>query len=197
VTAPSPPGNLTVGTVTASQVSLSWDASTDDSGIIDLYQVSVSPFGGNVLVTGATSATVVGLAPLTTYTFTVRARDAGWNFSQPSNAVSATTEASTDTTPPTAPTDLQIGRSHSCEIVVRWTQSTDDQDPQAAIRYRLVDDGIPDPNFSFVIGTDRWTSYASTGRTPGFSTPSTARATSRLRANSVTRELSGDSGDCQ
>jgi chitodextrinase len=88
-TPPSPPANLRVDTVTASQVSLSWDASTDDSGIIDLYQVSVSPFGGNVLVTGNTSATVVGLAPTTTYTFTVRARDAGWNFSQPSNAVSA------------------------------------------------------------------------------------------------------------
>jgi chitodextrinase len=197
VTAPSPPGNLTVGTVTASQVSLSWDASTDDSGIIDLYQVSMSPFGGNVLVTGATSATVVGLAPLTTYTFTVRARDAGWNFSQPSNAVSATTEASTDTTPPTAPTDLQIGRSHSCEIVVRWTQSTDDQDPQAAIRYRLVDNGIPDPNFSFVIGTDRWTSYGFEGTNTWVLHAIDSAGNVSAPSNSVTRELSGDSGDCQ
>jgi endoglucanase len=139
-TPPSPPGNLSVGTVTASQVSLSWDASTDNSGIIDLYQVSVSPRAGNVVFTGATSATVVGLAPTTAYTFTVRARDAGWNFSQPSNAVTATTEASTDPTPPTAPV-LQIGRSHTCEIDVRWTQSTDDQDPQAAIRYELFDNG--------------------------------------------------------
>jgi hypothetical protein len=45
-TPPSPPGNLNVDTVTASQVSLSWDASTDDSGIIDLYQVTVSPVAG-------------------------------------------------------------------------------------------------------------------------------------------------------
>jgi chitodextrinase len=197
VTAPSPPGNLTVGTVTASQVSLSWDASTDDSGIIDLYQVSMSPFGGNVLVTGATSATVVGLAPLTTYTFTVRARDAGWNFSQPSNAVSATTEASTDTTPPTAPTDLQIGRSHSCEIVVRWTQSTDDQDPQAAIRCRLVDNGIPDPNVSFVIGTDRWTSYGFDGTNTWVLHAIDSAGNVSAPSNSVTRELSGDSADCQ
>jgi chitodextrinase len=195
VTAPSPPGNLTVGTVTASQVSLSWNASTDDSGIIDLYQVSVSPFGGNVLVAGATSATVVGLAPTTTYTFTVRARDAGWNFSQPSSAVSATTAASTDTTPPTAPTDLRIGRSHSCEIIVRWTQSTDDHDPQAAIRYRLIDNGIPDPNFSFVIGTDRWPSYGFEGTNTWVLHAVDSAGNVSAPSNSVTRELSGD--DCQ
>ena len=194
-TAPSPPGNLDVGTVTASQVSLSWDASTDDSGIIDLYQVSVSPFAGNVVVTGPTSATVVGLAPSTTYTFTVRARDAGWNFSQPSNAVTASTGASSDTTPPTAPTDLRIGRSHSCEIIVRWTQSTDDQDPQAAIRYRLVDNGIPDPNFSFVIGTDRWPSYGFEGTNTWVLHAVDSAGNVSAPSNSVTRELSGD--DCQ
>ena len=194
-TAPSPPGNLDVGTITASQVSLSWDASTDDSGIIDLYQVSVSPVAGNVVVTGTTSATVVGLAPSTNYTFTVRARDAGWSFSQPSNAVTASTGASADTTPPTAPVDLRIGHSHSCEIIVRWTQSTDDQDPQAAIRYRLVDNGIPDPNFSFVIGTDRWPSYGFEGTNTWVLHAVDSAGNVSAPSNSVTRELSGD--DCQ
>ena len=195
VTAPSVPGTPRVENVTASQVALSWDASTDDSGIIDLYQVNVSPFGGNVLVTGATSATVVGLAPSTTYTFTVRARDAGWNFSQPSNAVTATTEASTDTTPPTAPTDLQIGRSHSCEIIVRWTQSTDDQDPQAAIRYRLVDIDRPDANFGIVIGTDRNNTYGFEGTNTWVLHAIDSAGNVSAPSNSVTRELSGD--DCQ
>jgi chitodextrinase len=194
-TAPSPPGNLAVGTVTASQVSLSWDASTDDSGIIDLYQVSVSPAAGNVVSTGATSATVTGLAPSTTYTFTVRARDAGWNFSAPSNAVTATTGASTDVTPPSAPTNLQIGHSHSCEIDVRWTQSTDDQDPQSAIRYRLVDNGIPDPNFAPVIGTDRWVTYGFEGTNTWVLFAVDSAGNVSAPSNSVTRELSGD--DCQ
>ena len=195
VTVPSPPANLGVGTVTASQVSLSWDASTDDSGIIDLYQVNVSPFGGNVVSTGATSATVTGLAPSTTYTFTVRARDAGWNFSAFSDAVTATTEASTDTTPPSAPTDLRIGRSHSCEIIVRWTQSTDNQDPQSAIRYRLIDNGIPDPNFAFVIGTDRWNTYGFEGTNTWVLHAVDSAGNVSAPSNSVTRELSGD--DCQ
>lgn len=194
-TPPSVPGNPTVESVTASQVSLSWDASTDDSGIIDLYQVSVSPFAGNVLVTGATSATVVGLAPLTTYTFTVRARDAGWNFSAFSDAVTATTEASTDTTPPTAPTDLRIGRSHSCEIIARWTQSTDDQDFQAAIRYRLVDIDRPDANFGVVIGTDRNNTYGFEGTNTWVLHAIDSAGNVSAPSNSVTRELSGD--DCQ
>jgi chitodextrinase len=193
-TPPSPPGNLTVGTVTASQVSLSWDASTDNSGIIDLYQVIVPPAAGNVVFTGPTSATVVGLAPTTTFTFTVRARDAGWNFSQPSNAGTATTEASTDTTPPTAPV-LSIGRSHSCEIAVRWTQSTDDQDPQSAIRYQLFDNGIPDPNFSFVIGTTRWPSYGFEGTNTWVLYAVDSAGNRSAPSNSVSRELSGD--DCQ
>ena len=162
VTAPSVPGNLRVDNVTASQVSLSWDASTDDSGIIDLYQVIVPPGAGNVVSTGPTSATVVGLAPTTTFTFAVRARDAGWNFSQPSSAVSATTDTSTDTTPPTAPV-LSIGNSHTCEINPRWTQSTDDQDPQSAIRYQLFVNGALDPNTSFVIGVGRWNTYGVEG----------------------------------
>ncbi len=195
VTAPSVPGTPRVENVTASQVALSWDASTDDSGIIDLYQVNVSPFGGNVLVTGATSATVVGLAPSTTYTFTVRARDAGWNFSAFSDAVTATTEASTDTTPPTAPTDFRVGRSHSCEIIARWTQSTDDQDPQAAIRYRLVDIDRPDANFGIVIGTDRNNTYGFEGTNTWVLHAIDSAGNVSAPSNSVTRELSGD--DCQ
>jgi chitodextrinase len=196
-TPPSAPANLDVETVTASQVSLSWDASTDNSGIIDLYPVSVSPFAGNVIVTGPTSATVVGLAPLTTYTFTVRARDAGWNVSQPSEAVTATTAASTDTTPPAAPTDLRIGHSHSCEIVVRWTQSTDNQDPQSAIRYELFDNGIFDPNFAFVIGTGRWTSYGFEGSNTWVLHAIDSAGNRSAPSNSVTRVLDGSSGDCQ
>ena len=197
VTTPSVPGNPRVESVTASQVSLSWDASTDDSGIIDLYQVNVSPFAGNVLVTGPTSATVVGLAPTTTYTFTVRARDAGWNFSAFSDAVTATTEASTDTTPPTAPTDLRVGHSHSCEITARWTQSTDDQDPQAAIRYRLVDIDRPDANFGIVIGTDRNNTYGFEGTNTWVLHAIDSAGNVSAPSNSVTRVLSGDSGDCQ
>jgi hypothetical protein len=134
---PSAPGNLKVDSVTASPISIASNASTDDTGIAE-YQVSVSPHEGNLIWTGPTWATLVGLAPLTEYTFTVKARDFGYNFSPLSDAVSATTEASTDTTPPTAPTNLRVSDQDGCgEVEVNWTQSTDDQDPQSAIGYRI------------------------------------------------------------
>jgi chitinase len=62
------------------QISLAWDASTDDTGIRE-YRVSVSPNEGNLVWTGPTSATLVGLAPSTEYTFTVTAQDFGYNLS--------------------------------------------------------------------------------------------------------------------
>jgi Fibronectin type III domain len=159
VTPPSAPGNLTVGTVTASQISLAWDASVDDSGIRE-YLLSVTPSAGNLVWTGPTSVNVVGLAPLTEYTFIVKARDLGWNLSPSSNAVSATTLASTDTTPPTAPTTLRVSDEDGCgEVELRWTQSTDDQDPQSAIRYRIFINGEPDPVGFDAIGTGRWITY--------------------------------------
>lgn len=194
-TPPSTPGNVTVVDVTASQVSLSWDASTDDSGLVDLYQVHVSPVAGNVVLTGATSATVTGLAPSTTYAFTVRARDAGWNFSAPSVAVTATTGVSTDVTPPSAPTNLTVSDMSSCEIVVRWTQSTDDQDPQSAIRYRLFSSGRPDPNFAHVIGVGRWTSYGFAGSNTFLLYAVDSAGNVSAPSNAVTLNLMGD--DCQ
>ena len=194
-TPPSVPGNLRVDNVTASQVALSWDASTDNSGIVDLYQVTVTPFAGNVVVTGATSATVTGLAPSTTYSFTVRARDAGWNFSAPSSPVTAATGVSTDVTPPSAPTNLTVSDQSSCEIVVRWTQSTDDQDPQSAIRYRLFSSGRPDPNFAGVIGVGRWVTYAFAGENTWVLVAIDSAGNVSAPSNAVTRVLTGD--DCQ
>jgi Fibronectin type III domain len=159
LTPPSAPGNLTIGTVTASQISLAWDASTDDTGIRE-YRVSVSPQQGNLVWTGPTSATLVGLAPSTEFTFTVTAQDFGYHLSLPSNEASATTAASTDTTPPTAPTTLHVSDEDGCgEVELRWTQSTDDQDPQSAIRYRIFINGEPDPVGFDAIGTGRWITY--------------------------------------
>ena len=159
LTPPSAPGNLTTGTVTASQISLAWDASTDDTGIRE-YRVSVSPQQGNLVWTGPTSAKLVGLAPSTEYTFTVTAQDFGYHLSPPSNEASATTAASTDTTPPTAPTNLRVSDEDGCgEVELRWTQSTDDPDPQSAIRYRIFINGEPDPVGFDPIGTGRAITY--------------------------------------
>ena len=89
----------------------------------------------------------------------MRARDLGYNYSPFSAPVTATTGASTDTTPPTVPTNLRVGNVDWCgEVEASWTQSTDDQDPQAAIRYEFRINGQPDP-FGDEIGRGRHITY--------------------------------------
>ncbi|MDQ0906294.1 hypothetical protein QFZ22_002279 [Streptomyces canus] len=88
--APSAPGSLRSTAKTSSSASLAWNASSDNVGVTayDVYSGS-----NQVLSVSGTSATVSGLAASTSYTFTVKARDAAGNVSAASNAVSVTTEA--------------------------------------------------------------------------------------------------------
>jgi hypothetical protein len=133
-------------------------ASTDNAGIAE-YLLSVSPLKGRAIFTGPTSLDLIALPPETTFTLAVRARDFGWNYSPFSAPVTATTQASTDITPPTVPTNLRVGNEDWCgEVEASWTQSTDDQDPQAAIRYEFRINGQPDP-FGDEIGRGRHITY--------------------------------------
>ncbi|WP_307803828.1 glycosyl hydrolase family 18 protein [Micromonospora echinofusca] len=89
-TAPPAPGGLRATAKTSASVTLAWNAVTDPSGIAgyDVYR------GGALVLstTTATTAVVSGLAPLTAYTFTVRARDSYDNVSPASAALSVTTD---------------------------------------------------------------------------------------------------------
>ncbi|MEV8087169.1 carbohydrate binding domain-containing protein [Streptomyces nigra] len=88
--APSAPGSLRSTGKSSTSVSLAWNASTDNVGVTgyDVFRGSAQVLSG---VSG-TSATVGGLSPSTSYTFTVKARDAAGNVSAASNAVSVTTD---------------------------------------------------------------------------------------------------------
>jgi chitinase len=120
-TAPSAPTNLQSPSKTASSVSLSWTASTDNVGVTG-YTVT---YGATTLNVTGTSTTVTGLAANTSYTFTVRAKDAAGNTSGASNALAVTTSASTDTTAPSTPTNLQSPSKTSSSVSLSWTASTD------------------------------------------------------------------------
>jgi hypothetical protein len=87
-TPPAAPTGLTVTGTTSSSVSLSW---TPPSGTVTGYYVDEN--GSQVASVTGTSATVTGLSPSTTYSFTVIAYNSAGN-SPPSSAVSATTSAS-------------------------------------------------------------------------------------------------------
>ncbi|WP_433226801.1 glycosyl hydrolase family 18 protein [Actinomadura formosensis] len=90
--APTAPSGLTSTGKTATSVSLSWNAATDNVGVTgyDVYN------GGTkaTSVTG-TGATIGGLSAKTAYTFTVKAKDAAGNTSPASNSVSVTTDDGT------------------------------------------------------------------------------------------------------
>ena len=90
-TAPSAPTSLAVTGTTASSVSLSWGASSDNVGVTG-YQVFRA--GTSVATVTGTSYTDTGLAASTSYAYTVKARDAAGNVSAASNQVTGTTQAS-------------------------------------------------------------------------------------------------------
>ncbi|MEU6402489.1 cellulase family glycosylhydrolase [Streptomyces sp. NPDC046985] len=89
--APSTPTGLKVTGTTASSVSLSWTASTDDTGVAgyDVYR-GAAKAGSST----GTSFTDTGLTAGARYDYTVRARDAAGNTSPASASVSATTAGS-------------------------------------------------------------------------------------------------------
>jgi hypothetical protein len=88
--APSTPTGVTAGTTTSSTVPLSWQASTDNTGVTG-YDV----FRGGTLVgsPSGTSFTDTGLSASTQFSYTVVAKDAAGNRSAASAPVSATTQS--------------------------------------------------------------------------------------------------------
>ena len=131
---PTVPTGLAATAAGASQVNLSWNASTDNVGVAN-YVVYI---GGTQLgTTTSTNASVTGLAAATTYTFTVSACDAAGNCSAQSSPASATTAAVTPPPPtcsgPQPPDDQQVvacpagqtgsivqSRSYTC-VGTTWT----------------------------------------------------------------------------
>ncbi|WP_328992088.1 glycosyl hydrolase family 8 [Kribbella sp. NBC_01245] len=88
-TPPSTPGNLASTGTTSSGVSLAWNASTDNVGVTGY---TVYRNGTEVGNASGTTYTDTGLTAATTYTYTVKARDAAGNLSGASNSVTATTQ---------------------------------------------------------------------------------------------------------
>ncbi|MFK4089609.1 glycosyl hydrolase family 8 [Kribbella sp. NPDC020789] len=92
-TPPSTPTGLASTGTTSSSVSLAWNASTDNVGVTGYV---VYRNGTEVATTGTgTTFTDTGRAASTSYTYTVKARDAAGNLSAASNSVTATTQAGT------------------------------------------------------------------------------------------------------
>jgi len=88
--APTAPTNLTSPSKTSTSVNLSWTASTDNVGVTGYEVYNGSTLAGS---TSGTTFTASGLTASTTYSFTVKAKDAAGNLSTASNTLSVTTNA--------------------------------------------------------------------------------------------------------
>lgn len=90
-TPPSAPAGLSAAGTTATSTQLTWTGSTDNVGVTGYV---IYRNGVQIGTSTTTSFTDTGLAASTSYSYTVRARDAAGNLSAPSAAVSVTTPAS-------------------------------------------------------------------------------------------------------
>ena len=120
--APTAPTSLAVSNVTETTASLSWNASSDNVGVTgyDVYQGST-----NIGTVTTTSANITGLTASTSYTYSVRAKDAAGNVSSSSNTVSFTTSSGADTQAPTAPTSLTSSNITETTASLSWNASSD------------------------------------------------------------------------
>ncbi|MFD2564275.1 fibronectin type III domain-containing protein [Aquimarina rubra] len=133
--APSVPTNLVASNTTDVSTTISWDASTDDTGVTayDVFQDGVL-----VATVATTSADISGLSPSTSYDFTVVAKDAAGNESAASDALTVTTEAP-DTEAPSAPTNLTASNTTAGQTTLSWDASTDNV---GVAEYDVLQDGV-------------------------------------------------------
>ncbi|CUR52276.1 exported protein of unknown function [Nitrosotalea devaniterrae] len=125
VTVPQPPTGLVANTDSSSQITLSWNAPSNNGGSqITGYEIQRSTNGGSswstiVSNTGSTSTVYsdTGLSPSTTYTYRVYAINSVGTSSQ-SNTASATTSVAT--TAPQPPTSLSANAISSSQINLSW-----------------------------------------------------------------------------
>jgi chitodextrinase len=148
---PTAPSNLTA-TTGSQQVSLSWDASTDNVSVAGYY---IYRSGAQVGQTAGTSYTDTGLTDGTSYSYYVEAYDEAGNVSVASNTVSATPA---DTTPPTAPTNL-VATAGNTQVSLSWFASTDNV---GVTGYDVFRNGTK-------VATTTRTSYTDNGLTDGTS----------------------------
>lgn len=92
--APTAPTNLTASNITSTSFTLSWSASTDNTGVTgyDIYRNGIKINTTNMI---GTSYSVTGCSPNTMYAMTVKAKDQAGNQSVSSNTLNTTTLTTT------------------------------------------------------------------------------------------------------
>jgi len=157
-------------------IQLSWSPATDNASlsgsIVYLIYKAASSGGQNfsspdfTTSAGATSYTVAGLGPSTTYFFVVRARDEAGNIDQ--NIVEKSARTPDGTPPVFGGLSYAVAQSHK-SIQLSWSPATDDTSPSGNIVYLIYmatssgGQNFSSPNFTTSAGA---ISYTVTGLNP-------------------------------
>lgn len=154
--APSIPSGVSAQANAYNKVTVSWTASTDNTGVT----------GYRVLRNGVTVAQVTTgtqyvdttVLPNTSYSYQVSAYDAAGNNSGLSSASQVTTPNQPDTQAPSAPGNLSATAISKSQINLAWAASTDNIGVASYDVYRSVNNGSP-----VKVATVTTTSYGDTG----------------------------------
>jgi chitodextrinase len=130
--APDPPTGLTAQAVDPNTVDLAWDVHPDDD--LDGYRVFRDGFF--ITETDGTQYRDSGLAPFTTYVYTVTAVAEDGDESAPSASAAVTTP---DVSGPTVPEDLSATAVGTQRIDLTWSPSSDDE--SGILGYRVFRGG--------------------------------------------------------
>ncbi len=120
---PTPPSGLLTSGLACRSVTLSWAASTDNVGVTgyDIYHDGQQMTSVN----GSTRSVLLTLTPGASWGLYVNGRDAAGNVSQASPILTIQIpQCQTDTTAPTAPTNLQ-GTVAGTSAYLTWSAATD------------------------------------------------------------------------
>jgi spore germination protein YaaH len=119
---PTRPTALQVTSVAQDSVTVMFGAASDDHAVTAYELMS----DGKVLARGAAAPlTATGIPCAITYTFTVVARDAAGNASQPSPVAHAKTHACTDQLPPDAPANVHALTVADTSVALAWDPAHD------------------------------------------------------------------------
>lgn len=124
---PSTPSGVTAQAGSATSVHVMWDKSSDNEAVTG-YEVYRLGTKVKSLPGSKHMVDVDGLAPRTAYSFTVRARDAAGNLSEPSAPISVTTPAPApdDRRAPSRPGKVQGRTDGSTAVTLTWERAADD-----------------------------------------------------------------------
>lgn len=150
--APTAPSDLKAATITETQIKLDWTAASDNVSVTGYI---VYRNGQNIGTIKETTFTDTDLVPNTAYTYWVKAKDAAYNESLPSNEIKITTLA--DTQAPDAPGKLRVSNQTETSATLEWDAAADNV---GTTEYAIYRDGTK-------VGSSTGTSYRDAGLTVG------------------------------